>query len=419
MKIGIDCDGVLTDFEWFIDYFGVKYLKSKKTSHIIANPNAYTFKEKFNCSSRLEINFYKKYLMWYINNMPIRENAAHTIRTLKSEGHTIHIITSRILADKNDIVGFLMRICLKHWLFKHKVNYDSIHFVNMQRSPSEKSKLCSKLNLDLFIEDAPDNIQEIKKYCSVICISARYNSHITGVNRANDFADVYSIITKGQPLNPIINRTTLNVNAGQYFNELYQKIEKLPYDKKAVCKYKFNHKIILNTVGAVLKNVFSIKCTNYNRISDDSAVYVCNHRHSLDIPIAYCLLNKKYARFLIKRNYQFTALGTVLSKLGTIWLGREYPLSRKNSLLIMIQTVLNGDSVLIFPEGTRNRTSAPLLPFRKGALQVAKISNRPIIPIVMYRTSNFEYRIEVCEKFKVSVFDDIDDKNVTVKRSGV
>lgn len=415
MKIGVDCDGVLTDFEWFIDYFGAKYLKKRKLSCRIVNENASSFREKFNCTSREEVNFYKRYLIWYVNRMPIRENAASTIKKLRAEGHSIHIITARILTSQNSLVGALMRFFLKQWLRRNHVEYDSIYYVNLKNTPLEKAKLCQKLKLDFFIEDEPTNIEEIKKYCRVICISAQYNENMTGVYKANDFADVYNIITKGNPLDHINvkEQSVMSISEKKhYFKELQSTIKNLPFDRKAIRKYKLDHKIIMNTIGVIFKIIFSLDYIDRDRLPHDSnAIYVCNHRRSLDIPIAYCLLGKNFARFLIKREYQFTLLGVIQKKLGTIYVGREYTSSCKSSLIIMAQTVLNGESILIFPEGTRNRTSDVLLPFKYGALKIAQITEKPIIPIVIYKRSNFKYKVAVGETFKVSVSDSLEEKN--------
>lgn len=43
----------------------------------------------------------------------------------------------------------------------------------------------------------------------------------------------------------------------------------------------------------------------------------------------------------------------------------------------------DGEILAIFPEGTRNRGSAPLLPFKKGTLILAKHTGAPIVPLAI------------------------------------
>jgi 1-acyl-sn-glycerol-3-phosphate acyltransferase len=54
--------------------------------------------------------------------------------------------------------------------------------------------------------------------------------------------------------------------------------------------------------------------------------------------------------------------------------------SREHSIAAMIAALDNGASLIFFPEGTRNTTEAPLLPFKSGIYHLAK--NRPDIDLV-------------------------------------
>jgi 1-acyl-sn-glycerol-3-phosphate acyltransferase len=47
------------------------------------------------------------------------------------------------------------------------------------------------------------------------------------------------------------------------------------------------------------------------------------------------------------------------------------------------QRLKNGEIMAIFPEGTRNKTSQPLLPFKKGAFILAKHTGVPLIPLAV------------------------------------
>lgn len=93
MNVAFDIDGVLTDLEKFQIEYGRKYFgreeKNKKGSSI---------RELFACSEVEEYNFWKKYLLLYAMNWPVREGAREIINKIAEEGNKIYFITSRIKA---------------------------------------------------------------------------------------------------------------------------------------------------------------------------------------------------------------------------------------------------------------------------------------------------------------------------------
>lgn len=415
MNIGIDIDGVLTDFEWFINYCGGKFLEGHKLPHDIIDRSAYSFAQKFNCTHEIEKKFYVKYLIWYAKNISIRENAAKTIKCLKEKGNNIYIITARALADQNNILGYYMRLLLKNWLKQNNVCYDGIHYVSFQNDTKEKARLCKKLNLDWFIEDNPDNIMELKKYCQVICISSEYNMNLTDIHRATNFAEVFTIIYTGKSIQTVGHTSWAKMDLSErqaYLTTTYNTFKNMPYDSDTINKCKKSAKTLINIFRPILKSIFSIQVHNINKLQcSRNIIFVCNHRRATDIPIAYFLLNDIYARFLSKREYQFTKFGFMQKRLGTIWVERNNKLSGINCQIAMMHSVLNNENIFIFPEGTRNRTDSILLPFKYGAVRIAQMTNRSIIPIVIYRITKFKYKIDIGDKFNVSTSDDIENKN--------
>ena len=59
-----------------------------------------------------------------------------------------------------------------------------------------------------------------------------------------------------------------------------------------------------------------------------------------------------------------------------------------------IKKIKNGMSIAVFPEGTRSK-DGNLLPFKKGAFFIAKLSRMPIIPILI----NKAYQVAPKGKF--------------------
>ena len=60
----------------------------------------------------------------------------------------------------------------------------------------------------------------------------------------------------------------------------------------------------------------------------------------------------------------------------------------KNMVEDAASRLQGGQTLAIFPEGTRNRGEEPLLPFKKGAFILAKHTNVPIVPVAIKNAKN-------------------------------
>lgn len=201
MRIGIDIDGVLTDFEkWQLEVgskFFVKYNKN------IVNPDGYDSDTVFNVTKEMDSEFWHDYLYDYAKNEPARKFAGEVIDKLKNKGYKIYIITARYLTDRNDDLGKEMRNIVIEWLKENSINYDKIIF-----SPEDKFEICKENNISIMIEDKAENINNISKIIPVVCFNASYNKVCNGKNifRAYTWYDVYYQIIN------IINNKEISTN---------------------------------------------------------------------------------------------------------------------------------------------------------------------------------------------------------------
>lgn len=192
MRIGIDIDGVLTDFEkWQLDYGSKFFLKYGKA---ICNVNGYDSDTVFNISKEKDDEFWNTYLYQYVKEEPARKFAGEVIDLLKKEGFEIYIITARYLTSENTEIGEEMRNIVIEWLKKNAIHYDKIIF-----SPEEKLQICKDNSISIMIEDKVENINSISKVMPVICFDAKYNQECHGSNiyRTYTWYDIYYQITKG------------------------------------------------------------------------------------------------------------------------------------------------------------------------------------------------------------------------------
>ena len=109
----------------------------------------------------------------------------------------------------------------------------------------------------------------------------------------------------------------------------------------------------------------------------ENYVFVANHRSMLDIP-AYALASKNTFRFLSKAELaKIPVLGFIIRNLY-ITVDRKNKNDRARSMEAMLQSLRDGVSIFICPEGTRNTTREPLLEFRDGAFRIAIQAQVPV-----------------------------------------
>jgi 1-acyl-sn-glycerol-3-phosphate acyltransferase len=111
-------------------------------------------------------------------------------------------------------------------------------------------------------------------------------------------------------------------------------------------------------------------------------VFISNHRSQLDIPALAVATNHTF-RFLAKSELmKIPVLGYVIRKLY-ISVDRSDKAARARSMESMLNSLRENISVSIYPEGTRNKTAAPLLNFHDGAFRLAITAQVPLAIMVV------------------------------------
>ncbi len=116
-----------------------------------------------------------------------------------------------------------------------------------------------------------------------------------------------------------------------------------------------------------------------------SYIFVLNHGSTADIIIAPAAMRNRYRPLGKKELTQIPLMGYMFKK-AVILVDRSDPESRKESMEAMREIIQHNISIMIAPEGTRNRTAAPLQPFKDGAFRLAIEFQLPIVPMVLLNT---------------------------------
>ena len=113
-----------------------------------------------------------------------------------------------------------------------------------------------------------------------------------------------------------------------------------------------------------------------------SYIYVSNHTSFLDIPGLTILLPGQFRPLAKKELLKIPVFGWI-ARSAAIIVDRSSPESRKRSIDRLKAFLRDGISILIFAEGTQNRSGNILQPFHDGAFRIAVDTQQPILPIVI------------------------------------
>lgn len=116
-------------------------------------------------------------------------------------------------------------------------------------------------------------------------------------------------------------------------------------------------------------------------------VLASNHQSAADILILLAYV-PTYFKFIAKRDlFKVPIFGTYLRLAGYIPIDRHKTLKAHKTLYDTSKKIEGGDSILIFPEGTRT-LDGNLGPFKRGSLFIAKQAGVPIVPIAISGSFN-------------------------------
>jgi 1-acyl-sn-glycerol-3-phosphate acyltransferase len=114
-----------------------------------------------------------------------------------------------------------------------------------------------------------------------------------------------------------------------------------------------------------------------------AAVYAVNHTSNVEPPIIFDMLHELFPRLRILYKAELRKLPVLVRAfdlVGFIPLERANPEQSLPAIDRAADALREGNSFLIFPEGTRSRTGE-LLPFKKGGFILAIKAQAPVVPI--------------------------------------
>lgn len=113
-----------------------------------------------------------------------------------------------------------------------------------------------------------------------------------------------------------------------------------------------------------------------------SYIFVSNHTSFLDLPGLRLLIPGEFRPLAKKELLKIPVFG-LIARGATVIVDRSSGESRKRSLDKLKKTLAEGISILLFAEGTQNRSKEILQPFKDGAFRLAIDTQMPVLPMVV------------------------------------
>ncbi len=182
----------------------------------------------------------------------------------------------------------------------------------------------------------------------------------------------------------------------------------MPFDSRRYYLHQFS--CTWSNIAFWLNPLWRLKVSGKEKIDKKGTyIIVSNHQSGADILVLFTL--QIHFKWVAKRALFFVPfLGWNMAMNRYIALRRGKKSSMHKMMERSKKDLLNGNSMMIFPEGTRSRDGR-LQPFKSGAFHLALETHIPILPIIITGTSEAirkgGYLISKQHNLRVQILDPI------------
>jgi 1-acyl-sn-glycerol-3-phosphate acyltransferase len=128
---------------------------------------------------------------------------------------------------------------------------------------------------------------------------------------------------------------------------------------------------------------FRVQVSGQENIPRCPVVIAANHTSFFDILLTLGYLPVNFNFVMKEELFKIPVFGRAVKTLGYFPISRRNARSAARSVQELVSFIRGGGNILIYPEGTRNRSSAILLPFKSGMSKLAQRAQALILPVAI------------------------------------
>jgi len=364
MRIGLDIDNVITDFDKKILEEFYKEDKSKRNKGIV-NPDGNWIKNCFDWSNEEAEEFFCANMEEFAKVFEPRENAKYYMDKLLQEGHKLYLISHRVYPHYNTPYETTIK-----WLEDNNINYTKL----ILSEATNKTKECKGNNIDIMFDDVRSNCRELQENgIRTYLMATNYNTRNTdGLNIVNNWKELYEVVNSMEKKKIILDTDMYNEVDDQFaLAYLMKSLDVFDLEAITIAPFLHSHYSLtgIKTVAegieksyettlklldmldkAEYKSTVYKGATNYLKDSEDTneavekIIEIANKNEKTTILAIGAITNVALA--IIKAP-------EIINKIKVVWLGGNTFLTKDNSEfnfrqdIKAVQTVFNSQVELV------------------------------------------------------------------------
>ncbi|WP_244668172.1 lysophospholipid acyltransferase family protein [Bacillus sp. NTK074B] len=209
-----------------------------------------------------------------------------------------------------------------------------------------------------------------------------------------------------------------------------QKVKKLDSSMSVRMRDQIIHDLPKRWSRGIMKRTGSnVHISGHESIPEGPVLFVANHAGDFDVPVLLGSIPKPFGFISKMEVKKLPIISDWMIMISCIFIDRSNRRQAVQSIKEGGMVLKAGHSLLIFPEGTRNK-GGELKDFKTGGIRMAKYAGVPIVPVVIQGTADmFENQprgikpcdifVEILSPLSAQYVGDTDVKELSIEVQGI